>query len=103
LPLHHDNQSVFKERIYLDKNDKHIMRNEITVYDHALTRPWTATRGYVKNRDPRPQWSEFICAEGNGHIFVGKENYFISADGYRMPARKGQEPPDARYFKQGKK
>ena len=23
----------------------------------------------------------FFCAEGNGHIFIGKENYFISADG----------------------
>jgi hypothetical protein len=35
LPLHHDNRSVFKERIYLDKTDKTIMRDEITVYDHA--------------------------------------------------------------------
>jgi hypothetical protein len=103
LPLHHDNESVFKERIYLDKKDTNIMRNEITVYDHALTRPWTVTRGYVKNPDPRPQWSEFIGAEGNGHLFVGKENYFISADGYLMPARKGQQPPDARYFNLGRK
>jgi hypothetical protein len=99
LPLHHDNQSVFKERIHLDKANKNVMRNEITVIDHALTRPWTVTRGYERNPDPKPQWSEFICAEGNSHIAIGKENYFLSGDGLLMPAHKGQQPPDARYFK----
>jgi hypothetical protein len=103
LPLHHDNQSVFKERISMDKTNMNLMHNEITVYDHALTRPWTVTRGYVRNPDPRPDWPEFICAEGNGHVAVGKENYFMSADGFLMPSRKGQEPPDARYFTQMKK
>ena len=99
LPLHHDNQSVFKERIHLDKTNKNVMRNEITVFDHALTRPWTVTRGYERNPDPKPQWPEFVCAEGNSHIAIGKENYFLSGDGLLMPSRKGQEPPDARYFK----
>jgi hypothetical protein len=50
-----DNQSVFKERIHLDKANKNVMRNEITVFDHALTRPWTVTRGYERNPDPKPQ------------------------------------------------
>ena len=99
VPLHHDNLSIFKERIYLDKNDKGILHNEITVIDNALTRPWTVTRGYVRNPDPQPDWPEFICAEGNGHVAIGKENYFMSADGFLMPSRKGQQPPDARYFK----
>jgi hypothetical protein len=103
LPLHHDNQSVFKERIYLDKKEPSLMRNEITVIDNALTRPWTVTRTYVKSKESRPQWPEFICAEGNSHIFIGNENYFISGDGLLMPARKGQEPPDLRYFKPEKK
>ena len=99
VPLHHDNESVFKERIHLDKANSGIMRNEITVYDHALTRPWTVTRGYVRNPNPKPQWSEFICAEGNGHVAIGKENYFLSGDGLLMPAQKDQPPPDLRYFK----
>jgi len=99
LPLHHDNQSVFKERIYLDKANPKIMHNEITVYDHALTRPWTVTRTYVRNPDPKPQWSEFICAEGNSHIAIGSENYFLSGDGLLMPAQKDQPAPDLRYFK----
>jgi hypothetical protein len=100
VPLHHDNESIFKERIWLDKTDKNLMHNEITVIDHALTRPWTVTRGYVRNPAPRPDWPEFICAEGNGHVAIGKENYFLSADGLLMPSRKGQEPPDTRYFTQ---
>ncbi len=40
LPLHFDNQSIFKERIYLDKADPTIIHDEITTIDHALTRPW---------------------------------------------------------------
>jgi hypothetical protein len=69
------------------------------VFDHALTRPWTVTRGFVRNPDRRPDWNEFICAEGNGHLTIGKENYFLSGDGMLMPARKNQDPPDLRYFK----
>jgi hypothetical protein len=33
------------------------------------------------------------------HVVVGKEEYFLSADGLLMPARKDQAPPDLRYFK----
>jgi hypothetical protein len=44
LPLHYDNQSIFKERIYLDKANPNILHNEITVIDHALTRPWTVDK-----------------------------------------------------------
>jgi len=99
LPLHHDNQSVFKERIYLDKADKNLLHNEITVYDHALTRPWTVMRDLRRNPNPRPKWREFVCAENNAYITIGKETYFVSADGLLMPMRKGQPAPDLRYFK----
>jgi hypothetical protein len=34
---------------------------------------------------------------------AGKDNYFLSADGLLMPARKDQPPPDLRYFKQTSK
>jgi hypothetical protein len=30
---------------------------------------------------------------------IGKENYFLSADGLLMPTKKDQSPPDLRYFK----
>jgi len=31
---------------------------------------------------------------------IGRESYFMSADGMLMPVRKNQPPPDSRYFKQ---
>jgi hypothetical protein len=103
LPLHFDNQSVFKERIHLDKSDANVLHDEIIVIDHALTHPWTVDKRYIRNKNPRPDWEEFICAENNNHIVVGKEEYFVSADGYLMPVRKGQPPPDLRYFNQARK
>jgi hypothetical protein len=101
IPLHSDNQTVVKERIYLDKANPEVMHNEVTTIDHALTRPWTVTKNY--HRDRNPIWIEAICAEGNQHVRIGTEIYMISADGHLMPAKKGQAPPDLRYFNQAKK
>jgi hypothetical protein len=103
LPLHFDNQSIFKERFYLDKGDPNILHDAITVIDHALTRPWTVDKTYRRNPNPRPSWREFYCVEGNVHIVIGNENYYLSADGLLMPAKKNQAPPDLRYFKQSSK
>jgi hypothetical protein len=98
LPLHFDNESMFKERFYLDKTNPNVLHNNITVIDHALTRPWTVDKTYRRNTNPRAAWREFYCVEGNVNIVIGKENYFMSADGLLMPAKKDQAPPDTRYF-----
>jgi hypothetical protein len=103
LPLHSDNQTVVKERIYQDKADQNILYDEITVIDHALTRPWTVTRKYQRDPDPQPVWREVVCTENNQHVHIGHENYFIGADGFLMPAKKDQAPPDLKYFKQSRK
>jgi hypothetical protein len=103
LPLHRDNQSIFKERIYLDKADPNLLHDEITVIDHALTRPWTVDKKYVRDANPRADWPESICPEYNAQIFIGKDNYYLSADGFLMPAKKGQAPPDLRYFNRSQK
>jgi hypothetical protein len=97
-PLHEDNQTVVKERIYLDKSNNGILHDDITVIDHALTRPWTVHRKY--KRQSQPFWSEFICEEGNQQVIIGDENYMISADGYLMPTKKDQPPPDLHFFNQ---
>jgi hypothetical protein len=47
-----------------------------------------------------PNWPESYCTENNAQIVIGKENYFLSAEGFLMPAKKDQPPPDLRYFKQ---
>jgi hypothetical protein len=101
IPLHADNQTVVKERIYLDKADPNVLRDEVTTIDNALTRPWTVTKNY--NRVRNPIWVEAICSEQNDHVRIGKENYMMSADGYLMPAKKDQPPPDLRYFNPAKK
>jgi hypothetical protein len=99
MPLHEDNQTVVKERIFVDKADPNTLRDEITTIDHALTRPWTVMKTY-KRETNNPIWNEYDCNEANNHVAIGKENYFLSADGYLMPGRKGQSPPDMRYFNQ---
>jgi hypothetical protein len=96
-PLHEDNATVIQERIYLDKADPALMHNDITTIDHALTRPYTVNKTY--RREPTARWVETTCSENNQHVVVGKENYYVSADGLLMPARKDQAPPDLRYFK----
>src|SRR5262249_34719868 len=103
LPLAFDNQSTFKERIYRDKADPNILHDEITVFDHALTRPWIVDKKYVRNTSPRPEWPEAYCTENPSMIAIGTESYYLSGDGLLMPIRKNQPPPDLRYFKQSRK
>jgi hypothetical protein len=98
IPFHRDNQTIINERIYRDATAQDLLRDEITVIDHALTHPWTVTRTYRHSPDPRPVWGEEPCAEGNAHVRIGGEPYFTSPDGRLMPVRKNQAPPDLRYF-----
>jgi hypothetical protein len=103
LPLHFDNESTFKERFHLDKNNPNLLHDEITVFDHALTRPWSVDKTFARNPNPRPNWGQTFCTEGNNQIVIGTENYFLSGEGLLMPAKKNQSPPDLRYFKQAGK
>jgi hypothetical protein len=98
LPFATDGKTVIKERIYLDKNDKEILYNEITVTDSALTRPWSITKKAKRIARDRPLWRTAMCAENNTRIKIEDEDYFLSADGKLMPTRKDQPPPDTRYF-----
>jgi hypothetical protein len=97
IQLHDDNNTVIKERIYLDPANKDILHDEITVIDNALTRPWTVDKNY--HRVSTPIWHFNSCSEDNHHVWIGKDNYFVSADGFLMPVKKNQPPPDLRYFK----
>ena len=101
IPLADDNQTIIKERIALDKANRDILRDEITTVDDALTQPWTVTRNY--NREHVPLWPEFLCAEDNHHIVIGKESYFRSVDGNLMPTRKNQPPPELHDFDQSQR
>lgn len=102
LPLHFDNQSIFIERIHRDKTDPNMLHDEITVIDHALTRPWSVDKKYVHNPNPRPNWTEGYCTENPTMVAIGRDSYFLSGDRILMPVRKDQPPPDLRYFKQSR-
>jgi hypothetical protein len=98
IPLHADNASIIRERIRGDAADRDVIYDEITVIDHALTHPWTVTKGYRRNAVARPSWRESKCAEDNLHVRIGGDSYMLSGDGFLMPAKRGQAPPDLRYF-----
>jgi hypothetical protein len=101
MPMSEDNDTVIKERFYLDKSDKNLLHLDMTTTDGSITRPWSASKSF--RRQDKAVWMENNCTEGNTHIAVGKDNYMVSADGLLMPVRKGQEPPDLRYFNPPKK
>ncbi len=100
LPLAFDNQSVFKERIFIDKSNPDIIHVLTTVIDNALTRPWTSDRQYMRVAENVVQFPETWCQEGNHNILIGKENYLLRSDGLLMPSKKNQTPPDLRFFTQ---
>ena len=89
------------ERISLDKSNPNVMLNDITTIDAALTRPWTVIKKYGRRPQEKPEWAEENCAEGNGHVVIQGQGYFLAADGNLMPTSKDQPTPDLRFFKQG--
>jgi hypothetical protein len=104
IPLHDDNQTIVRERIYVDKTDPNMLHDEITTIDHALTRPWIVTKDYRRRPTDQPiWWYEQVCGENNVHVRIGDEIYFLSGDGLLMPSKKDQPPPDLRYFDKSRK
>jgi hypothetical protein len=101
IPLHDDNQTVVKERFSLDKSDPDVLHDEITTFDHALTRPWTVTRSYRRLRDFN--WVEGACAEDNRYVFIAGQTYLLGPGDMLMPTKKDEPPPDLRYFNQAPK
>ena len=100
IPFHKDSEAIVTEKVYADKADPDILHDEITTTDHALTRPWTVTRGY-RRAGPQAllEWSEYLCTEDTSRVQVGDQVYKLGPDGLLMPTRNGQKPPDLGYFK----
>ena len=100
LPLHADNESTFKERFFIDKADPNLLHDLITVFDKALTRPWTVDETFRRNPDPQPDWPEHYCHVTNKWLVLGGQAYLLNEEGILMPTRKDQPQPDLRYFTQ---
>jgi hypothetical protein len=79
LPLHEDNESIVKERIFSSKNDPNILIDEITTFDNALTRPWSAVKTYRRVETEDPVWFESVCARDNPHVEIDRRNFFLGA------------------------
>jgi hypothetical protein len=97
MPFHKDGKAVIKEKISLDKSDPNLLHDEITIFDNALTRPWTVTRSHKRSPKP-PVWTEVVCTEDMHQVRIGKEHYYLDMDGALMPTRKHQPPPDLKHF-----
>jgi hypothetical protein len=100
IPLHEDNETIIKERIYIERGNPNLLHDEITTIDHALTRPWTVHKVLRRSVSDKPIWfGHSVCGEGNAHVGIGQEVYYLGAGNILMPAKKDQPPPDLRYFK----
>jgi hypothetical protein len=103
LPTHSDNQSIVMERIYLDRDAPGLLHDEVTLIDHAFTRPWTVLKTFRRGPGPYPNWIDEPCPVVTRLVKIGDELYFKGGDDKLMPTRKDQPPPDLRYFKQATK
>jgi hypothetical protein len=97
VPFHDDGKTVVKERIYIDKNNKDMLHDDITTYDNALTQPWVVNKRFVREKGT-VVWVEASCPEGNPYIRIEDEIYMRSSEGKLLPAKKGQRPPDLSHF-----
>jgi hypothetical protein len=70
--------------------DAGTMEDRITTIDDALTGPWTIQQRYSLETE-NVVWVEYVCAEGNRHLKLGDEWYFINEEtGTLDPTRIGQ-------------
>jgi hypothetical protein len=100
IPFHQDGEAVISEKVSADKADPNILHDEITTSDHALTRPWTVTRSYKRDAGrTQPEWLDVPCRPDASRVLVGDRYYKVSPEGLLMPAVKGQQRPELKYFK----
>jgi len=86
--LHENNETVVFEEIH--QVDANTLENRITTIDDAFTGPWTINQQY-NHVTENIVWVEYVCAEGNRHIQLGNEWYFLNDElGILEPTREGQ-------------
>lgn len=86
--LHDNNETVVLEEMRL--LDPDTLENTITTIDDAFTGPWTIRQTYNHVTEDIV-WVEYACAEGNRHIRLGDEWYFLNdEEGILEPTREGQ-------------
>jgi hypothetical protein len=82
----------------LDKADANTLYDQITVFDHSLTRPYFRLQKAIRSSNRRPVRFANVYAENNIRVSIEHNAICRSADGKLMPSKKNQAPPDLRYF-----
>ena len=86
--LHENDKTVVLEEIR--RINATTLEDKITTIDDAFIRPWTIHQQYRHNAE-NIVWVEYVCAEGNRHLRLGDEWYFVNdAEGILEPTREGQ-------------
>lgn len=86
--LHENNETVVFEEIR--RLDANTLEDRITTIDDAFTGPWTINQHY-NHVTENITWVEYVCAEGNRHIKLGDDWYFLNEEeGVLEPTRNGQ-------------
>ncbi len=93
IPFHSDGRTVIKERIYLDNTDPNALYDEITVLDHALTRPYSKTQKATRN--PRSVSSTDVCS-GKQYAYRHRERKLFPQRGRQADA--AEEKPGTAGF-----
>ncbi len=97
--LHENDKTVVFEEIR--QLDATTLENRITTIDDAFTAPWTINQHY-NHVTENILWVEYVCAEGNRHIKLGDEWYFLNDEaGILEPTREGQPALVPEIIKQG--
>ena len=95
LPFHKDGQTVIKERIYLDKADRNTLYDQITVIDHAMTRPYVKLQKATRN--PKSA-SGLALGRLLGGQYLGQDRRPALLSQRRRQADAVQEEPGAAGF-----
>ncbi len=99
FPFTSDNQTVIKERFYLDKADRNTIYDEIIVIDGALTRPYGKIQKAVRNKNPHPVWLLETCPEDNIWIKIGDEAYIVTRQRQTDASLQGSAPAGFELFR----
>ena len=85
-------------------SNRNTLYDEITVIDHAMTRPYGKVQKAVRKQDPHPVWLLETCPEDNVWVKIGDVAYVLKLTNRKlMPAYKDQRPPDLSLFEQSQK
>ena len=79
-----------------------MLDDDLTLFDHALTRPWTVNKtSRAATRPSIPVWLEENCPEAQTRLIqIGSEIYSQGRRRQAPATRKDQPPPDLKYFDQ---